>query len=197
MLQQPAVRKPRSTRNLTFFKGFLRQPGSVGSVIPSSRFLEQRIVNMANIANAKTVVEFGPGTGGTTQAMLHAMPSSARLLAIDLDPIFVSLLNAHHDKRLIAHHGSAEKIAETLEAYQLSAPDVVVSGIPFSTMPQEVGNRILQAVWSSLRPGGAFLAYQFRSQVSTLGTRLFGKPEVEVEFLNAPPMRLYRWQKPE
>lgn len=197
MGNETTIRKtqPRPRQGLAFFLGFLRRPKAVGSVIPSSRFLEQRIVDVAALADVRVVVELGPGTGGTTRAILAAMPEHARLLAIELDPEFVELLRADADPRLIVHHGSAEDIQSILRAHGLSQPDVVISGIPFSTIPDDCGLSILRKVWACLAPNGRFVAYQFRNRVGQLGRRLFGTPEVALELFNAPPMRVYRWQK--
>jgi phospholipid N-methyltransferase len=73
---------------------------------------------------------------------------------------------------------------------------VILSGIPFSTMPAEIGSRILAAVWEALAPGGRFVAYQLRARVAELGREVLGRPEVGYEFLNVPPMRVYCWRKP-
>ena len=173
----------------------MRAPELVGSVIPSSRFLERRLVQIAAIPRARVVVEFGPGTGGTTRAILDAMAPTAKLLAIEIDPHFAGMLKAHGDPRLIVHHGSAEHIREALAQHGLAAPDAVLSGIPFSTMPLALGQRIINAVWESLAPGGRFVAYQFRDRVATLGRQLLGDPEVAVEIFNAPPVRIYHWRK--
>ena len=54
--------------DIAFLKGFLQHPDQVGSVIPSSGFLEQRLIRSAALAQARCVVELGPGTGGTTRA---------------------------------------------------------------------------------------------------------------------------------
>ena len=180
-----------------FFLGFLRRPNAVASVLPSSRFLERRLVDVAAIGSARMVVELGPGTGGTTRALLSHLPGDARLLAIELDPKFVARLKQEHDRRLVVHLGSAESLRDALAEYALPNPDVVISGIPFSTMPAATGKRILGEVWSSLRPGGCFVAYQFRDRIESLGRKLFGKPDIELELLNAPPMRIYRWRKPD
>ena len=59
--------RPQPDDRLAFFHGFLKKPGQVGSIIPSSRFLERRIVRAAGIQRARLVVELGPGTGGTTR----------------------------------------------------------------------------------------------------------------------------------
>ncbi|HTP97136.1 MAG TPA: methyltransferase type 12 [Burkholderiales bacterium] len=186
----------RRSRNLAFFLGFVRNPELVGSVIPSSRFLSRRLAEAATLAKARVVVEFGPGTGGTTRAILDALPDDARLLAIEINPDFVSLLGTDRDPRLIVHRGSAEHVGDAIAQYGLDAPDVVISGIPFSTMPRALGRRILHAVWSCLAPGGTFVAYQFRESVARLGRELLGQPEVELELLNVPPVRVYSWRKP-
>lgn len=185
----------RTSLSVDFFRGFLRKPEQVGSIIPSSRFLERRIIHQAGLQSARTVLELGPGTGGTTRAILAAMPEEARLLSIDLDPEFTRILDRIGDPRLIAHTGSACDLAAILQQYDLPAPDVVISGIPFSTMPRSVGIATLEAVRDTLAPGGRFVAYQFRGQVARLGRPILGEPEVVVELLNTPPMRLYRWVK--
>lgn len=187
---------PQSDHRVAFFQGFLRNPKQVGSIIPSSRFLERRIVRTIGARTARTVVELGPGTGGTTRAVLQAMPAESRLLAIEASEEFASLLGELDDPRLISHHGSAEDISDILCEHDLPAPDVVFSGIPFSTMPKAVGQGIIRAVWESLAAGGRFVAYQFRDQVMVLGRELLGDPQVQLELLNVPPMHFYRWDKP-
>ena len=185
----------RKLTHLTFFKGFLDNPERVGSVIPSSRFLEQRIVDTAEIRQARLVVELGPGTGGTTRAILKALPPTGRLITIEINPDFAALLHTIDDERLVNHTGSAADILSILRYYNLANPDVVVSGIPFSTLPVTTGRAILHAAWSALAHGGRFVAYQFRSHVARLGRELFGNPDVSMELRNAPPMRIYRWDK--
>ena len=179
-----------------FLQGFLRHPNVVGSVIPSSRFLERRIVDTAALADAHVVVELGPGTGGTTRAMLQKMPRDSKLLAIEMEPKFATLLESEPDPRLIVHRDSAVNLQQAIEIYGLSSPDVIVSGVPFSTMPRSVGRQILRAIWSSLAPGGRFVAYQLRDRVAVLGREIAGAPEVAAEFRNVPPMRVYCWRKP-
>ncbi len=182
-------------RGIDFFRGFLRSPEQVGSIIPSSRFLERRLINMADLAEARCVVELGPGTGGTTRAMLEAMRPDAKLLTIELDPQFSAILEEIGDPRLFPHTGSATDLQQILQQHGLPGPDLVVSGIPFSTMPKEVGTAIIEAIRDSLAPGGRFLAYQFRGHVRRLGEPILGQPEVALEVLNVPPMRFYRWSK--
>lgn len=182
---------------LTFLKGFLRRPRDVGSIIPSSRFLERLIVAQAEVHRARSVVELGPGTGGTTRALLRALPAGASLLALELDREFAATVAAANpDPRLFVECGSAEHLEQALARHQLVRPQAVVSGIPFSTMPPELGRRVLEAVRETLAPGGVFVAYQVRDTVAQLAAPLFGEPEVRWSLLNVPPLRVFRWRVP-
>jgi len=186
----------RKTNWKAFFAGFLRHPQEVGSVIPSSRFLEQRIMGAADLNEARLVVELGPGTGGTTQAILNRLPGDAKLLTIDMSSDFIDLLNENiSDPRLINHLGSAEDLSGALKAHNLSAPDAVISGIPFSTMPKAVGAKVVKAVQEELRENGRFVAYQFRGDVATITRPAMGEPASSTEWRNVPPMRVYCWKK--
>ena len=186
---------PQKDHRIAFLRGFLTRPKEVGSIIPSSRFMERRLARTADLAHAKLAVELGPGTGGTTRALLRHMAPDATLLTIEINEGFVRLLgHTFDDPRLIVHHGSATEIPSILAGHGLAAPDVILSGIPFSTMEKSLGTAILQSVRDSLAPGtGRFVAYQFRDRVHTLGMDVFGEASVQRELLNVPPMRVYRW----
>ncbi len=187
--------KSQPDDRLTFLKGFFRRPADVGSVVPSSGHLERRIVRVAQLSQAQSVVELGPGTGGTTRALLHALPASARLLAIELDPQFADRVGQLEDRRLVVHQGSAQELADAVSAHHLAAPDCIISGIPFSTMPATVGRAVIEAVCEALKPGGVFVAYQLRDSVAQIARPVLGEPEItEIEWLNVPPMRVYRWR---
>jgi phospholipid N-methyltransferase len=187
--------RPRLDDRLAFLRAFLRAPRRVASIVPSSRFLERRIVARSAVGTATTIVELGPGTGGTTRAILRAMPRHARLLCIEIDPTLHGLLRRVGDPRLIAHLGSAEQLQETLERHGLPAPDVIISGIPFSTMDRAVGRRILEAISAVLAHGGRFVAYQVRDRVAQLGSPGLDLRRVELEWLNLPPQRVFQWEK--
>lgn len=192
-------RRPRglaSALPLQFFKGFLRNPRQVGSVIPSSPFLIRNLINRGDIATARTVVELGPGTGVVTREMLRAMPPDSRLIAVEIDEGFARLLEAHiSDPRLAVVRDSAEHLERAIEASGRDNADVIVSGIPFSTLDPAVLLSTLKAVSRALAPGGRFVAYQFRDHVRRMAEPVLGRAEVYSGLWNVPPMRIYVWRK--
>jgi len=184
---------PRPDYRLAFLKSFLENPKEVGSIIPSSRFLERRIVKSLELSEARLVIELGPGTGGTTKAVLKRLRPDAKLLSIEINPAFIPILKRIEDPRFIPHHGSATEISKILAAHGLDRPDVIFSGIPFSTMPRDLGSKILESARLALADDGRFVAYQFRDRVHQLGSAVFGRATRETELLNVPPMRVWRW----
>lgn len=181
---------------LAFLGGFLARPIEVASVIPSSVYLERRVVQAAGLASARCVVEFGPGVGGTTRALLGALGPQAHLLSIELNPAFCARLRHRiHDPRLLLQPGSAEALPGFLAHWGLPAPEAIISGIPFSTMPAAAARRIAAAIHASLAPGGRFVAYQVRAHVAEYCAAHLGAPQVAWEWRNLPPMRVLRWVK--
>lgn len=181
--------------NWTFFQAFLRSPQVVASVIPSSSFVERRVVRAANATQARVLVELGGGTGGITRALLAAMGVQSSLLVIERTARFVDKLRAINDPRLDVLHGCASSIGEELESRDLRAADAVISGIPFSTMPKALASDIVDAVHDALAPGGVFVAYQFTDRVAEYTRPVMGKPAIEFELCNVPPLRLFTWRK--
>lgn len=179
-----------------FVRGFLRDPRGVGSVWPSSRFLVQRIVEASEVEGARVVVELGPGTGPVTRELLAHLPGESRLAALEISAEFVQFLREElPDPRLSVHRRPAAEIGTVLEEVGLGAADLVVSGIPFSTMDTGVARETLDAVRAALAPGGLFVAYQLRDTVRHRARPILGEPQAEMELLNLPPMRVYTWRR--
>jgi len=79
--------------------------------------------------------------------------------------------------------------------YGPDTPEVLISGIPFSTMSQVSGSQILETISSVLAPGGRFVAYQVSKRVACLCQPILGPGQMEVELFNIPLLRVYRWEK--
>jgi phosphatidylethanolamine/phosphatidyl-N-methylethanolamine N-methyltransferase len=178
-----------------FFQEFIKSPREVASLVPSSPLLERRVVRACELTNASAAVELGSGTGGTTRALLRAMPRHGRLVAIELNAAFAQALGAIDDDRLVVEQTCASAIGDALWRAGLVAADVVVSGIPFSTLPRPLAERIVAEVHDHLRPGGRFVAYQVSDRVAAYARPVFGKARVEFELCNVPPMRVFSWRK--
>lgn len=65
---------PALRRQLAFLREFVKAPHVVAAITPSSPRLAARMIAGLDLASFKTIVEFGPGTGTFTKAVLDALP---------------------------------------------------------------------------------------------------------------------------
>ena len=181
-----------------FLRGFLKNPVMVGSVIPSSKVLIDKMLGPVRWDEVKLFVEYGPGVGTFTRPVLERLPADARLIAIDTNPDFIDYLERDiGDDRLIAVTGSAADVEQIIKAHGFDHADYVLSGLPFSTLPPGVGDAIGEATANVIRSGGAFLVYQFSPKVRDFIAPHFERIDRGFEWINVPPATLFwAWREP-
>jgi len=186
------TRTARRRQVFLFARNFFKHPRMLGSIIPSSRFLVHDLMRQVDWNAAKVLVEYGPGVGNITTEVLRRMRPDARMVVFETNDDFVGFLrDAIPDPRLMVVHGSAADVGRVLAEQGLGQADYVISGIPFSTMPPEVGHSIVRSTREALRPGGRFLVYQFSREVLRFLRREFEEIREAFEPLNILPARLY------
>lgn len=175
-----------------FLTGFLKNPVMVGSVIPSSRQTIAKMLGPVDWPNCKLFVEYGPGVGTFCQPVLDRLPRDGKLIVIDTNPLFIDYLKATiTDSRFVAVLGSAADVEEIVKAHGHDHADYVLSGLPFSTLPDGVGPAIAAATHRVLRAGGAFLVYQFTPRARDFMAMNFTRIDNGFELVNVPPCFLF------
>jgi phospholipid N-methyltransferase len=182
-----------------FLRGFLKHPVMVGSIIPSSRVLIEKMLAPVDWENTRLFVEYGPGVGTFTRPILEKLGPDATLLTIDTNPEFTAYLKKSiDDPRLQAVTGSAADVEKILRDRGFDKADYVLSGLPFSTLPPGVGADIGKATAKVIRPDGAFLVYQFSPKVFEFIKPWFERIDRGFEWINVPPATLFwAWREPE
>ena len=146
----------------SFFRAFLRDRKTIGSVTPTSSFLGRRMAHLAGVQEARNVVEFGAGTGPITGALLEALPADGRLWAYEVyEPFLERLRRRFTDPRLTLIGESAEMVRELRAQEVPDGFDAIVCSIPFANLPPAVTSNLLSAAADALRPGGTFVALQY------------------------------------
>ena len=120
------------------------------------------------------------------------MRPDAVLLAIEMNNDFAEYLKHNlGDPRLRVVRGSAADAATILRGLGFEAADYVISGIPYTTMPEAIRKQILVSTRNLLAPGGSFLVYQFTRSVLPYLESTFGLVHQDFEPLNILPAQLF------
>ena len=191
----PNRTKSRHKQIALFALNFFKHPKMLGSIIPSSRFLIERVLRQIDWQRARVIVEYGPGVGTFTSEILRRMRPDGILIVLETNPDFVEFLrHSYPDKRLRVVHGSAAEVCRVLGREGLQRADYVISGIPFSTLPERVRADILRATHAALEPDGAFLVYQFSPKVLPYLEQFFSRVTRGFEPWNILPAQLFYCQ---
>ena len=174
---------------LLFLRAFGTHPRRVGAVLPTSRRAVRDMLDMADLSSAGLVVELGAGTGVYTREILDRVAPDARVVAFERDPRLAQLLTERwHDPRLQVRCDSAENLLDYLKD---DRADVIVSGLPFTSLESEVRRRILDQLVQALRPEGVALVLQYSAFIQGELRRLFPSVKRRVSLLNVPPAVLF------
>jgi phospholipid N-methyltransferase len=194
---QEQLRLP-PTSGLLFFLQFLSNPKGVGAIVPTSRAAVDGLLRHVDWATCRLFVEYGPGTGAFTRHVLKRAHPDARIIAIDPNPRFVDhLRHSLFDPRLTVVQGSAADVEDILASHGGEKADYILSGLPFSTLPEGLADMIVSATERALVPGGAFLVYQYSLFILPALRSCFADVVVGREWLCIPPARLMRAYKGE
>jgi phospholipid N-methyltransferase len=190
-----SVRPKKATlggKALLFARNFFRHPRMLGSLVPSSPFLIKRVLRRIDWGTARVIVEYGAGVGTFTAEILRRMRQDAVLIAFETNDDFVQYLrDTLRDPRLHIVHGSADQVGAVLERLGRGPADYVISGIPFSTIPEDRREAILRTTREALRPRGALIVYQFTRRILPSLERVFGRVSRDFEPRNILPAQLF------
>jgi phospholipid N-methyltransferase len=181
-----------SSHMLLFARNFFRFPAMLGSVIPSSRFLVNDVLSAVDWNQARVIVEFGPGVGTMTREILRRMRPDATLVAIELNQAFVDFLSHDiDDSRLRVVNASACQVRAVLDRLGVGRADCIISGIPYTNMPEAKRQEILNESREALSPEGSLLVYQFTRTVLPYLQSSFGSVRQRFQLLNIFPARIF------
>ncbi len=149
------------TRQTTLFlRQFVQSPHTVGAVLPSSAALARAMLTPIDFATARTIVEFGPGTGAFTRQIAARLAPGCRYLGIELNPHFVRRL-ATAFPSLSFVHGNVADLTQILATQGIGPVDAIVCGLPWATLPISLQRTVFAAMDLALAPGGVFVTFGY------------------------------------
>lgn len=194
--QSDIKQAPANEGFLLFLRRWLANPLRMGSIIPSSRALCDRIVNHGWPATDTAVLELGAGTGVMSRAFLEAGLAPARLIVSEVDPKLCQHLRDTLPGVTVIE-GDARKLPELLPERFKDRVGTVVCGIPLVLLPFAEQRKFIDAIYA-VAPGRGFLHYSYcvTSPLPKRKHNLRAKREAWTP-LNFPPASVWRYTPPD
>ncbi|TDF97062.1 class I SAM-dependent methyltransferase [Paenibacillus piri] len=184
-----AFTKSKITDKWLFLKKFIQNPRDVGSIIPSSHNLTQKMLEPIPWNHVRTLVELGAGTGVFTQSICELVRPDCQVAVFEKEEEMRESLKREFGGFHI--FPNALELEISLSSIGVTRADCIVSGLPFANFSQTDREKIIRQVRKTLSAGGMFITFQYSLQMKSMLQHAFN--EVSITFVpwNMPPAFVY------
>lgn len=189
----PHIRK--RDESLLFLKQLIRNPKSLGAVVPSSQMLADFICGHVPTAENHLVVEVGAGTGRFTQGLLKAGIKPENLIVLEIDPLMCSFLRKNFP-HINVIEGNANQLHTLLPNEWVGKIGTIISGIPMVNLSGEDQEQIISSCFQVLSETGFVLQFTY-GPISPLSSKKLGltKKRLGHVFMNFPPATVWQYSR--
>ena len=176
--------------SISFFLELIKNPLQISTLAPTSKGAGDLIVDLAEVDNARTIVELGAAHGNITKQILKSMKKDAKPYSIELNRKLFEKLSKIKDKRLTPIHGDASNINLLLKNHGVEKADCIISTLPLVTLPKEVEKKVIKNSKKILN--GPFVQIRYSNLYENNLKKEFSKIERHFVGKNLPPTFIYK-----
>jgi len=183
---------------IEFFYQFLNKTKVVGSVLPSSKYLANKMLSFINFKRKNLVIiEYGPGTGPFTTEIAKQLKHTDQLIVIELNSKFATDLKEKFKDYNNVHiyEDCVANTKDILQKENITKVDYIISGIPFSSIPKEVSENILITTKQLMDEETLFITFQYSKFKKNIFEKYFNILETKFVLKNAPPAYVFCMKK--
>lgn len=129
--------------NLMFAGQFMNDPSAIGAIAPSSEELSEMMTETIDPKNS-IVIELGAGTGPFTEKLVNKIPKD-KLYVVENNIEFYKRLTVRFPDQNILCVDACD-LENHIPSHLHGKINVVVSGLPFRSLPPEISSKILKAL---------------------------------------------------
>ena len=178
---------------IRFFKGWMKNPRNVGSVIPTSDHMAKRMASVIDTGSGLPVLELGPGTGVITRAILQRGVKPDQLFCVEYSAEFVKKLRRDFDDVQIIE-GNAFDLNATLGEANILKFDCVVSALPLLSFPKAVRVALIKDLLSRMPTGRPIIQFSYGPLSPVPPISGVTVRHLEFVFRNVPPAQIWTFR---
>ena len=161
------------------------------------------MVDGLDLEASDAVLEYGPGTGSFTGHVANRLRPSAKLVAIELNPLLADAFRKRYP-RVTLVQDSVANVEEICRRAGIQSVDRIVSGLPWASFSDAMQTEFLDAMMRVLKPGGHFVTFAYvhglllppGKRFAALLPKYFSNISMSgVVWLNLPPAVVYRCRR--
>jgi phosphatidylethanolamine/phosphatidyl-N-methylethanolamine N-methyltransferase len=146
--------------NIQFLQAFIKNPLKVGAITPSSPELAAKMIEGIIPSENNVVLELGVGTGAITKFLQEIVPDEKSYLGIELDGNLVKTLRTKFSDMKIVR-GNACDLEKIHQKSGVGKVGYIICCLPFVSLPNEVGEKILSEIDRFMQQGCMFRTFQY------------------------------------
>ena len=178
-----------------FFKEAVKNIKTSGTIVPSSKYLIQKILKVVDFSKAKIIVEYGSGNGIITKEILKKLDKNGQLICFEINSEFYKHIQTINDPRLTVLNESCENIRFVCDKLNIKKIDCIISSLPLTNIPDKITEKILNQSYLQLKENGCFLQYQYTLTYFKKMKKIYKSVDLGFEIRNIPPAFIYKCKK--
>jgi phosphatidylserine decarboxylase len=162
---------------------------SIGALLPTSIYAARAMAaEFARRSGPRRVLEVGPGTGPITRAIIEAMRPGDELVLCELHEPFVQYLRQRFDSDPAFRRVRDQVTVLHADVTQIPRDrpfDAIISAIPFTNLPPELVEAILETYQAILAPDGTLTYIEYAYLRALKGLTQTAEARVQSQASNA------------
>lgn len=172
-----------------FLREYIKNPNTIGAIAPSSRHLAANMAAAIDFKKARCIVEYGAGTGVFTREIAARKMTDTVYIVIEQNKRFYGMLRKqfHGMPGMVLVHGDAVDVCRFLKEHGFEHVDYIISGLPFTSLPEQTSRRILEQTRKAIGEKGVFVTFQYTFLRKKLLESYFHIQKTVRVWCNLPP----------
>lgn len=173
-----------------FFINALKNPAITGSIVPSQRFLVNKLVAPIEKRECEYIIELGAGNGCVTKRILERRNIECKVMSFEINKELADLTAGKYMARnFVLINDDAGNL---LNYAPRKSADFVISSIPLGSLEKGKAMEILESARECLKDDGMFIQYQYFLANLYNVRNVFSRVNVGFTPLNFPPAFVYK-----
>ena len=179
---------------IRFFKGWVKNPKNVGSIIPTSDVMAKRMASVIDLDSGLPVLELGPGTGVITHAILRRGVRPGHIYSVEYSPDFARILRRDFAGINVVE-GNAFDLETTLASANTLTFDCVISALPLLSFPKAMRVELIKDLLNRIPDGRPIVQFSYGPLSPVPPIAGVTVRHLEFIFRNIPPAQIWTYRK--